>query len=124
MVAAKAPKNVHFSSSGNLSYRVAACVAQKNSGHKYLVSVNRSLGLSPGFFTERLAKLRDSQRIKQRAVANSHKFKKKKTSKEIDEVQKKCKLRGERRDFIPVRMFLSGSPIHRYSEDTSTSITT
>lgn len=65
MVAAKAPKNVHFSSSGNLSYKVAACVAQKNNGHKYLVSV-----------------------------------------------QKKCKLRGERRDIIPVRMFPSGSPIH------------
>uniref|UniRef100_A0A8W8MKU6 Mutator-like transposase domain-containing protein n=1 Tax=Magallana gigas TaxID=29159 RepID=A0A8W8MKU6_MAGGI len=55
MVAAKAPNNVHFSSSGNLSYKVAACVAQKNNGHKYLVSVNRSLGLSSGFFTERLA---------------------------------------------------------------------
>lgn len=42
MVAAKAPKNIHFSSSGNLSYRVAVCVAQKNSGHKYLVSVSSS----------------------------------------------------------------------------------
>ena len=42
MVAAKAPTNVHFSSSGNLSYRVAACVAQKNNGHKYLVSVSSS----------------------------------------------------------------------------------
>lgn len=39
MVAAKAPKNVHYSSSGNLTYRVAACVAQKNTGHNYLVNV-------------------------------------------------------------------------------------
>lgn len=42
MVATKAPNNVHFSFSGNLSYKVAACVAQKNNGHKYLVSVSSS----------------------------------------------------------------------------------
>lgn len=92
MVAAKAPKNIHFSSSGNLSYRVAACVAQKNSGHKYLVSVNRSLGLSPGFYTNRLAKLRDSQRIKQRAVANSHKFKRKRLAKKSMKYQRNASL--------------------------------
>lgn len=27
-------------------------------------------------------------------------------------VPKKCKLRGERRDFIPVRLYNNGSPIH------------
>ncbi|CAC5360370.1 unnamed protein product [Mytilus coruscus] len=38
MVSAKAPKHVHYSSSGNLNYIVAASVAQKNTGHRYLVN--------------------------------------------------------------------------------------
>ncbi|XP_071141460.1 uncharacterized protein [Mytilus edulis] len=61
MVSAKAPKHVHYSSSGNLNYRVAASVAQKNTGHRYLVNVNEKLGLSPGYHTQRLTRLRDYQ---------------------------------------------------------------
>lgn len=64
----KTPKNIHYSSSGTLSYKVAACVAQKNSGHTFLVSVIPSLGLSPGFYTNRLAKLRDSKHILSREL--------------------------------------------------------
>ncbi|CAC5424590.1 unnamed protein product [Mytilus coruscus] len=39
MVSAKAPKHVHYSLSGNLNYRVAASVAKKNTGHRYLVNL-------------------------------------------------------------------------------------
>ena len=38
-VSLKAPKNHHFSGSGSLNYRLAASVAEKNSGQKYLVEV-------------------------------------------------------------------------------------
>lgn len=35
----KAPKNHHFSSSASLNYRVAASVAEKNTGQTYVVEV-------------------------------------------------------------------------------------
>lgn len=41
MVSAKAPKSNHYSSSSNLKHRIAACVAQKNEGHNYLVMVKK-----------------------------------------------------------------------------------
>lgn len=41
MVATKAPKALHLSGSANLNYRVAACVAQKNNGHRYLLKVRK-----------------------------------------------------------------------------------
>ncbi|XP_063448459.1 uncharacterized protein LOC134727990 [Mytilus trossulus] len=81
MVSAKAPKHVHYSSSGNLNYRVAASFAQKNTGHRYLVNVNKKLGLSPGYHTQRLARLRDCQRSKQRALATTRAFKRKRLEK-------------------------------------------
>ncbi|OPL32873.1 hypothetical protein AM593_01190, partial [Mytilus galloprovincialis] len=39
--------------------------------------VNKKLGLSPGYHTQRLARLRDYQRSKQRVLANTRAFKKK-----------------------------------------------
>ncbi|XP_063407854.1 uncharacterized protein LOC134691329 [Mytilus trossulus] len=88
MVSAKAPKHVHYSSSGNLNYRVAASVAQKNTGHRYLVNVNKKLGLSPGYHTQRLARLRDYQRSKQRALATTRAFKRKRLEKKAKMHQK------------------------------------
>lgn len=38
-VSMKAPKNHHFSSSASLNYRVAASVAEKNTGQTYVVEV-------------------------------------------------------------------------------------
>ena len=53
MVASKAPKARHYSSSGSLNTRVACCVGQKNDGHKYLSDVFVSAGMSPGrYYTE------------------------------------------------------------------------
>ncbi|CAC5364760.1 unnamed protein product [Mytilus coruscus] len=68
-VAAKAPKNRFYGGSRSLAYRVAAAVAQKNTGHKYTVDVNVSSGLSPGLYTRKLATLRDIQARKRKAVA-------------------------------------------------------
>ena len=39
IVASKAPKSHHYSGSASLNYRVAAGVAQKNSGQKYITTV-------------------------------------------------------------------------------------
>ncbi|XP_076072007.1 uncharacterized protein LOC143043713 [Mytilus galloprovincialis] len=68
-VAVKAPKNRFYGGSRSLAYRVAAAVAQKNTGHRYTVDVNVSSGLSPGLYTRKLATLRDIQARKRKAVA-------------------------------------------------------
>ncbi|XP_062593564.1 uncharacterized protein LOC134255056 [Saccostrea cucullata] len=73
-VASKAPKANHYSSS-SLKYRVATSVLQKNDGHSYVTNVNRRLGLSPGYFTERLAKIRDLQHKRRKAIALTFKAK-------------------------------------------------
>ena len=39
IVASKAPKSQHYSSSGSLKYRIAASVAQKNKGNTYMLDV-------------------------------------------------------------------------------------
>ncbi|CAC5408794.1 unnamed protein product [Mytilus coruscus] len=75
IVASKAPKQQHYSSSGSLKFRIAACVAQKNEGNKYILDVNKNMTVSPGYFTQRLAVLRDLQHRKRKAIANTYKFK-------------------------------------------------
>ena len=39
MIARKAPKNLHFSSSERLDISISSAVAQKNEGHAYLLEV-------------------------------------------------------------------------------------
>ena len=39
LIASKAPKEIHFSGSANLNYRVSAAIAQKNIGHNYVSKV-------------------------------------------------------------------------------------
>ncbi|XP_063400480.1 uncharacterized protein LOC134685041 isoform X2 [Mytilus trossulus] len=75
IVASKAPKQQHYSSSGSLNYRIAACVAQKNEGNKYILDVNKNMSVSPGYYTLRLAVLRDIQHRKRKAIANTYRFK-------------------------------------------------
>lgn len=41
----------------------------------FVFKVNRHLGLSPGYFTHRLAKIRDIQHKKRKAIANTFKAK-------------------------------------------------
>ncbi|XP_061195042.1 uncharacterized protein LOC133203237 [Saccostrea echinata] len=95
-VSLKAPKNHYFSGSASLNYRVAASVAEKNSGASYLVAVNKKIGLSPGRFTRKLCYLRESQSRKRKAIAKTKEAKRRRrelkarrslctTSKEIHE---------------------------------------
>lgn len=44
-ISSKAPKTHHYSSSSSLNYRVAASVAQKNIGQKYVMIVSKSFEL-------------------------------------------------------------------------------
>ncbi|XP_078328929.1 uncharacterized protein LOC111121070 isoform X2 [Crassostrea virginica] len=85
-VSLKAPKNHHFSGSGSLNYRLAASVAEKNSGQKYLVEVNKKIGLSPGKHTKKLCYLRESQSRKRRAIARTREAKRRR----IELKAKKC----------------------------------
>ncbi|XP_076071750.1 uncharacterized protein LOC143043225 [Mytilus galloprovincialis] len=48
MLAAKAPKAKHYSSSASLGYRVDSSILQKNEGYAYVSEVHASMGLSPG----------------------------------------------------------------------------
>ena len=50
IVASKAPKSRHLSSSGSLTARVACAVCQKNDGSNYMSTVFQSVGISPGKF--------------------------------------------------------------------------
>jgi DNA polymerase III epsilon subunit-like protein len=50
IVASKAPKARHYSSSFSLKARVDCAVAQKNRGHVYLSDVYKGLKISPGSF--------------------------------------------------------------------------
>lgn len=54
--------------------------------YPFFVQVNRHLGLSPGHYTKKLAKLRDSTRLRQRAVATTIKIQTDKISKEIKNI--------------------------------------
>ena len=54
--------------------------------YPFFVQVNRHLGLSPGHYTKKLAKLRDSTRLRQRAVATTIKIQTEKISKEIKNI--------------------------------------
>nr|XP_022290026.1 uncharacterized protein LOC111101728 [Crassostrea virginica] len=85
-VSLKAPKNHHFSGSGSLNYRLAASVAEKNSGQKHLVEVNKKIGLSPGKHTKKLCYLRESQSRKRRAIARTREAKRRR----IELKAKKC----------------------------------
>lgn len=62
MVASKAPKSRHYSSSGSLSARVNCAVSQKNEGSGYLSKVFSSACISPGKFYNKHAARVDRKR--------------------------------------------------------------
>lgn len=94
-VSLKAPKNHHFSGSASLNYRVAATVAEKNSGDSYLIAVNKKNGLSPGKFTKRLCSIRESQSRKRKAIAKSKEAKRRRLElKARIEIPEHCKQRN------------------------------
>ena len=78
MVASKAPKSRHYSSSKSLKNRVSAAVAQKNKGHSYLSNVYEKCGISPGKFYPNYAKSLDKKRIVNNQYKISKTYKKRK----------------------------------------------
>ncbi|CAC5400869.1 unnamed protein product [Mytilus coruscus] len=74
-VGSKAPKSHHYSGSASLNYRVTGSVLQKNIGYTYVSLVHKRMGLSSGAHTMCLAKLKDLQSRKRRAIATTRKVK-------------------------------------------------
>ena len=64
MIAAKAPKRCHYSSTASLKNRVGCVVAQKNLSNSYINEVIQVLGVSPGRVYARHAKQKDTDRKK------------------------------------------------------------
>ena len=71
MVASKAPKSRHYSSSGSLKTRVSAAVAQKNVGSTYLSQAYEKNGISPGKFYIKFATSADKTRKRQNTYKTS-----------------------------------------------------
>ena len=76
MVAAKAPKNCHYSNSESLDFRVASSVCQKNVGENYVSLVNEKIGLSPGKIAIKEAEKTDDEFLKRKERESKKKFKK------------------------------------------------
>ncbi|XP_052074205.1 uncharacterized protein LOC127712054 [Mytilus californianus] len=70
MLAAKAPKAKHYSSSASLGYRVDSSILQKNEGYAYVSEVHASMGLSPGEET-----IKRSSKINMKRKKNKEKAK-------------------------------------------------
>ncbi|XP_071578903.1 uncharacterized protein [Temnothorax nylanderi] len=66
MVATRAPKSRHYSSSRSILLRVAAAVCQKNVGAKHIIDVRVEAGLPPGTIAEEYRLRRE---VLQRAIA-------------------------------------------------------
>ncbi|XP_071150116.1 uncharacterized protein [Mytilus edulis] len=77
IIASKAPKTKHFSSSSSLNYRVSSAVLQKNEGYHYISELNTSIGLSPVNETIRRGSKLNLQRSKKKAMTQSKEWKKK-----------------------------------------------
>ena len=75
MVAAKAPKSRHLSSSGSLNTRVACAVSQKNEGNTYLTDVFTSAGISPGSFYSKHGQRVDRKRVYMNEYRSTTEFK-------------------------------------------------
>ena len=75
VVASKAPKKIHYSSSESLSYRVAAAAAQTIQGKSYICDVMDSLNLSPSRSYRHRAEIQDKQREKERSKKTTKVFK-------------------------------------------------
>ncbi|CAC5413905.1 unnamed protein product [Mytilus coruscus] len=89
MLATKAPKYKHYSTSNSLSYRFNATVAQKNEGHRYVHEVHESVGLSPDNFTIKRATFMDKIRRKYSKLQKTKKCKRRR----IELKSEKCNTR-------------------------------
>jgi len=83
MLASKAPKRFHYSSSGSLRNRLNCTVAQKNAGCSYINKINVKAGISPGKFYAKLAAKRDNLKVKRLLFENTKTFKKRKLERKL-----------------------------------------
>ncbi|XP_043268428.1 uncharacterized protein [Venturia canescens] len=77
LVANKHPKSKFYAGSESFDYRVAAAVAQKNIGTKYVLEVNKLMDLSPGKETHKYRESKDRKRETQAKYRKSVEFKRK-----------------------------------------------
>ena len=71
MIASKAPKRCHYSSSSSLKNRVGCAVAHKNLRNGYVNKVNTAVGVSPGRIYALHAKRKDTERKRLRKYQGS-----------------------------------------------------
>jgi DNA polymerase III epsilon subunit-like protein len=84
MIASKAPKRCHYSSTSSLQNRVNCVVAEKNLGSTYVSQVNKSIGISPGKFYSKHAERKDNKRKRRLEFENTLTFKKRKIEKKMN----------------------------------------
>ena len=77
MIASKAPKSRHYSSSKSLEARVLCAASQKNMGHDYVCDLNKSMGVSPGKMTEVQALRTARKRKRTLDMKNTQSYKRK-----------------------------------------------
>ena len=75
IVASKAPKTRHYSSSKSLEARVLCSVNQKNDGYDYLCNLHEKVGLSPGKVTNMQAVRTAHKRKRTREIKGSISYK-------------------------------------------------
>ncbi|XP_052084970.1 uncharacterized protein LOC127722154 [Mytilus californianus] len=84
LIALKAPKTKHFSTSASLNYRVSSAVLQKNEGYNYIAELNTSIGLSPGNET-----LSRGNKLNKKREGNKNRFKSKQGKRQRKVLKKK-----------------------------------
>ena len=87
MVATKAPKSRHYSSSGSLKTRVSSAVATKNVGSGYLSDAYSKTGVSPGKFYQKHAASLDKKRKRETIYKTSQAYKRRKLLFSSDKTQ-------------------------------------
>ena len=102
IVASKAPKSRHYSSSESLFFRVAAAAAQKNSGHIYLNEAMTEAHLSPSKNFVKFATKRDSyKKIRQEKQCSKEGKLRRLQLKEINSKRLKTFHKAETDDYGP-----------------------
>ncbi|XP_077277706.1 uncharacterized protein LOC143905914 [Temnothorax americanus] len=97
-VSAKSCKAHHYAGSESFDFRIAATVCEKNIGTKYIVNLNKKLGLSPGKVTEEFRKTKNYQRAKRRKRASKPETKRRRLFMQKQRSNKKNK--AERKEGI------------------------
>ncbi|KAK3108325.1 hypothetical protein FSP39_005637 [Pinctada imbricata] len=84
MISKKAPKSQHYSGSESLAYRVSAAVAQKNTGHKYLIERERLRCKENRFMNDKMDALKEGVTYESNVTVNKSESEIEKEIEEID----------------------------------------